>query len=60
MYKTTNLQQKTENKALLKVDSKTEAIPASLSNSLMITTARHFYTDGTAITEVKKEIVSAK
>ncbi len=55
MYQTTNLQSKTENKTLLKVDTKTEALPTSLTSAFMITTAQHFYTDGTTTTEVKKE-----
>ena len=55
MYKTINLKQKTEDTRLLKVDTKTEPQSPTLATTMMITTAQHFYTDGTAITEVKKE-----
>ena len=55
MYTTVNLQQKTEDKGLLKVDRRKEALSTSLAGAMMITTAQHFYTDGTIITEVKKE-----
>ena len=55
MYQTTNLQHKTEDKELLKVDLRSEAQPVSLAQSINITTARHVYTDGTVTTEVKKE-----
>ncbi len=55
MYETINLQQKTEDKRLSKVDTKKEALSTSLTGAILITTAQHFYTDGTTITEVKKE-----
>lgn len=59
MYQTTNLQHKTENKSLAKSDTKTEALIAPLTGSLMTTTTQHVYMDGTATTEIKKEIISA-
>ncbi|MEP7233272.1 MAG: MFS transporter [Ginsengibacter sp.] len=55
MFETINLQQKTEDKGLLKVGTKKEALSTSLAGAILITTAQHFYTDGTTITEVKKE-----
>ena len=59
MYQTTNLQYKTKDKELLKVDSKSEAHPVSLAASVSITTPQHIYTDGPAATEIKKEIQGA-
>ena len=59
MYQTTNLQHKTENKSLAKTDTKTEVFIAPLSGLLMTTTTQHVYIDGTATTEIKKEIISA-
>ena len=54
MYQTANLQHKTDNKELFKVDVKPEALSLSLATPVNITTTQHIYTDGTIATEVKK------
>lgn len=56
MYKAVNLENKTENKEALTVQRKLEFLPAN--DSLVTTTTQHFYTDGTVLTEVKKETPS--
>ncbi|MEO8112516.1 MAG: MFS transporter [Ginsengibacter sp.] len=59
MYQTTNLQHKTENKSLAKTDTNTEALIAPLMGSMMTTTTQRVYADGTATTEIEKEIIGA-
>ena len=51
MYQTANLQHKTDNKELFKVDVKPEAVSLSLATLVSITTTQHIYTDGTIATE---------
>ena len=60
MYQTANLQHKTENKELFKVDVKQETLPLSLATPVNITTTQHIYTDGTIATEVKKVMPGAE
>lgn len=55
-----NLQHKTGNKKLFKVDLKSEALPLSLATPVSITTTQHIYTDDTIATEVKKVIQGAE
>jgi len=56
MYQATNLENKKENKQAMTVDSKREFL--SVNDSIITTTTKHYYTDGTAYTEVKKETTS--
>ena len=55
MYQTVNLSHKVENRSAAKMETKTEAIAATSKDSMLTTTTHHFYTDGTAATEIKKE-----
>lgn len=56
MYQAVNLENKIENKKALTVERKLEFLPAN--DSLLTTITQHFYTDGTVLTEVKKETPS--
>ncbi len=56
MYQAANLENKKENKQAMTVDSKREFL--SVDDSIITTTTKHYYTDGTAYTEVKKETTS--
>lgn len=51
IYQTTNLSNKTEDKARMTADKKEEALSAG---TLVTTTTRRFYTDGTSFQEVEK------
>ncbi|MGH2563508.1 MAG: MFS transporter [Ginsengibacter sp.] len=53
MYQLTNLHHKVENTAAIIIDTKSEILPGN--DTLFTTTAKHFYTDGTILREVKKE-----
>ncbi|MEO8568105.1 MAG: MFS transporter, partial [Ginsengibacter sp.] len=59
MYETVNLKEKKENTAFLKVSKKNEALMATSANTLLMTITQHVYFDGTAATEVKKEMANA-
>ena len=54
IYQTTNLNDKTEDKARTTTDKK-EALPAG---TLLTMTTRHFYTDGTSFQEVEKVTIA--
>jgi MFS family permease len=53
IYQTVDLQKKVENKSAMTVDVNQQSLPNK--EQLTITTTRHFYTDGTSLTEVKKQ-----
>lgn len=58
MYQTTNLQHKVENRSERQIDIKRVVLAQSNKDSLITTTTRLLYQDGTTYQEFKKDIVS--
>lgn len=57
MYQVTNLQHKIENKAAIRIDANTESLLGG--GTIVSTTTRHFYNDGSILKEVKKAITGS-
>jgi MFS family permease len=53
MYQVANLQHKIENKPLIKISTNSESLTGG---AMLATSTKHFYTDGTIFTEIKKVI----
>ena len=58
MYQTTNLGNKVENGRALRFHVKREILEKSPADSLITTTTLRFYTDGTRVEEIKRQVVS--
>lgn len=56
MHQVVNLEQKIENKSTIKINTETRTILGS--NAVVTNTTQHFYTDGTILTEIKKDITA--
>lgn len=57
MYQVTNLQHKIENKAAIRIDANIESLQGG--GTIVSTTTRHFYNDGSILKEVKKDITGS-